>query len=321
MTAWLARLVQERGPLTSPVTVAMLIALAVLCGALAVRPRRRTRERDRLDGYVQRQDVLEREELSGSLMSRVVAPALRNVLRRLGNLLPSQSVERTRKMLVHAGEPGHLTVLDYQGLRVLLALILGAMAMFVANKSGSVSKALQAGAVGGVMGFLVPAYWVRSKAKKRRNQIGRALPNAIDMMTIGVEAGLAFESAMLRVAQKWRNALTIELARVLTEVNVGVSREEALRRMADRTDVPDLRTFVAVLVQSSELGMSIADVLHTQAAQMRLKRRQRAEEIAHQASIKLVVVLVFFVFPALFIVILGPQIPRLISVMATLGGG
>jgi tight adherence protein C len=141
------------------------------------------------------------------------------------------------------------------------------------------------------------------------------------MLTIGVEAGLAFESALLRLGERWDNALTREFRRAVAEMRVGISRDEALARMADRTGVQELRSFVAILVQSNRLGVSIAQVLHTQAAEMRTKRRQRAEELARQASVKMVFPLVFLIFPAMFIVILGPAVPALISFFGRLGGG
>ncbi len=141
------------------------------------------------------------------------------------------------------------------------------------------------------------------------------------MLTIGVEAGLAFEAALLRVGEKWDNPLTRELMRALAEMRVGTPRDEALRRMAERCGVPDLNTFVAVLIQSSQLGMSIADVLHAQAAEMRLKRRQRVEELARQAGVKMVFPLVLFILPALFIVGVGPAIPRIARVLGGVADG
>jgi tight adherence protein C len=120
---------------------------------------------------------------------------------------------------------------------------------------------------------------------------------------------------LLRVGEQWRNALSEEFRRVVGEMRMGVTRSVALQRMAERTDVEELATFVAVLVQSTELGVSIAQVLQTQAAQMRDRRRQRAEELARQASVKMVLVLVAFFFPILFIVLIGPILPQLMGVL------
>ena len=135
------------------------------------------------------------------------------------------------------------------------------------------------------------------------------------MLTITVEAGLAFESALLRVGEQWHNALSEEFRRVVGEMRMGVTRAAALERLVARTDVEELASFVAVLIQSTNLGVSIAQVLQTQAAQMRERRRQRAEELARQASAKIVLVLVVFFFPLLFIILLGPIIPQLMGVL------
>ena len=166
---------------------------------------------------------------------------------------------------------------------------------------------------------MLPKFWLNQQIKKRRTSIGRALPDALDMLTIGVEAGLAFESALLRVGDQWDNELSQEFRRLVAEIRIGVPRNEAMRHMAERAGVEDLRTFVAVLIQSNTLGVSIAQVLHTQADQMRLRRRQHAEEQAHAATVKIVLVLVAFIFPALFVVILGPTLPRMMTMLSSIG--
>jgi len=171
-----------------------------------------------------------------------------------------------------------------------------------------------------VVGFLVPRLWLRLAVGRRKHDILRALPDALDMLTIGVEAGLGFESAMVRVGQKWDNALTRVFRRAVGEMRLGAARDVALEHMAERSGVPELRTFIAVLVQSSQLGVSIAEVLHTQAAQMRVRRRQRAEELARQAGIKLIFPLAALILPALFVVILGPTLPAFQRFFATMLG-
>jgi tight adherence protein C len=303
--------------LASPAFFGLLVAAAVGSLWLAIRPGRRPPpESERMEGYTQARDPLQEEELSGSIFSRAVFPALRGALHFLGRWAPTRSNERMESLLIRAGEPGHLAVLDVYGLRLLMALFLATMAYLAARSHLGAGQAMLLVLVMAIVGLFVPMIWLQGRARRRKRAVTRALPNAIDMMTIGVEAGLAFDSAMLRVCQRWRNPLTQELARTVAEMNVGVSREDALRRLAERTDAPELRTFVAVLVQSSELGMSIAHVLHIQAAQMREKRRQRAEELARQAGLKMIFVLVFFVMPALFITILGPVVPRIMEVFS-----
>ena len=274
----------------------------------------------RLDLYINR-GLDETGQTHASLRARVLAPMLHRMLTLLGRLMPKRNFARVERMLIYADRPGNITVLDYQGLRLLLLFILGTAVFFVAGARGGPTTGMRAAAVAAVVGFQLPWYWLRSKAKKRQKAILRALPDALDMLTIGVEAGLAFESALLRVGEQWDNALTLELRRVVREMRMGTGRNEALRRLVDRTGVEDLSTFVAVLIQSSQLGVSIAHVLHSQAAQMREVRRQRAEELARQASVKIVVVLVFFIFPSLFIVILGPAVPQIMETLTMMAGG
>jgi tight adherence protein C len=179
----------------------------------------------------------------------------------------------------------------------------------------ALSSALLYAALAAIFGYMAPGFWLRSKIKKRQHEVQRALPDALDMLTIGVEAGLAFESALMRVGEKWDNALAREFRRAVAEMRVGMSQEEALQRMADRCGTDDLNTFVAVLIQSAQLGVSISLVLHSQAAEMRTKRRLRAEELARQAGIKMTMPLVFFIFPALFVVVLGPAIPLIMNTL------
>jgi tight adherence protein C len=183
------------------------------------------------------------------------------------------------------------------------------------------TSAVLNGLLGALFAFLAVTYWLRMRVHSRKHAIQRALPDALDMMTIGVEAGLAFESAMVRVGEKWRNPLTDEFRRAVAEMRVGSSRDEALSRMAERCGVDDLSAFVSVIEQSSALGVSIAEVLHIQADQMRIKQRLQAEELARKAGVKMVFPLVFLIFPAMFIVILGPAVPALIGLFQTASGG
>ena len=141
-----------------------------------------------------------------------------------------------------------------------------------------------------------------------KDEIVKTLPDALDLLTISVEAGLPFDGAMQRVAEKWDNELSKGFQRMLTEMRVGKSRRDALRDMSDRMDVPDVTSFVAALVQADTLGISIAKVLRIQSEQMRIKRRQRAEEKAQQAPIKMLIPMTFLIFPTILIVILGPAV-------------
>jgi tight adherence protein C len=315
-------LITTGGFLWSPLSFAVLVALACILVWLAFAPARPEKEtQDRLDGYVERGETLDDLDMSRPFSSRVAVPTFRRVLRLLGRLSPQRNVDRTQELLTQAGNPGGLVPLDFFGLRVLFAALFAAGAYLAFGRTAALNQALFSTFFAGFLGFLMPWYWLRFRVRGRQKEVVRALPDALDMMTVGVEAGLAFESAMLRVGEQWDNALTRELRRAVAEMRVGTERSVALRRIVQRTGVSELGTFVAVLVQSSQLGVSISQVLHTQAAQMRVLRRQRAEELARQAGIKMIFPLTFFIFPALMVVILGPSIPSLMSLLGTLGGG
>lgn len=307
---------------SSPALFAGLVALSTLLLWQSLAPPS-TSDRSstqRLDEYLSRIDVSEAEEMARSLSQRALMPPLRRVLGIAGGLLPARNLENTARMLTYAGDPGGLTVLDYIGLRLLAATGLGCGIFLLTVQSQPFSIALRNGLIAFAVGYMLPRLWLRSRVRGRQKAIRRALPDALDMLTISVEAGLAFESAMLRVSEQWQNALTLEFRRAVGEMRLGASRNEALEHMVERTGVDELRTFVAVLVQSNQLGISIAQVLHAQAHEMRVRRCQRAEEQARQASVKMVVVLVFFVFPALFIVILGPVVPGMLKALNDMAG-
>jgi tight adherence protein C len=160
---------------------------------------------------------------------------------------------------------------------------------------------------------MMPGIWLSRRTKQRKYEITRALPDAIDLLTISVEAGLGFDPALGRVVEKWDNALTRELGRMLSEMRMGASRRDAMRDVVARVNVDDLNTFMGAVIQADQLGVSISQVLRVQSKQMRQRRRQRAEEQAHKAPLKMLFPMVFLIFPTIYIVILGPAIPRLVE--------
>jgi tight adherence protein C len=171
--------------------------------------------------------------------------------------------------------------------------------------------------LGGAIGYLMPGMWLRSQINKRKKNILKALPDALDLLTISVEAGLGFDVALQRVTEKWDDELSREFKRALGDVRLGRARRDALRDMADRTGVDDVQTFVAAIIQAEQLGVAMSKILRLQSDQMRVRRRQRAEAEAQRAPIKMLFPMVFLIFPALFVVILGPAVPR---IMESLGG-
>src|SRR5262249_34284876 len=147
----------------------------------------------------------------------------------------------------------------------------------------------------GGLGYVLPSFWLRGQITQRRNEIGQALPDAIDLLTISVEAGLGFDQALSRLVSKSNNALTHEFGRGLTEMRYGVARRDALRAMVERTGLEDLSTFITSIIQSEQLGTSVATVLRVQSEEMRVRRRQRAERLAQLAPIKMLFPMVFLI--------------------------
>ena len=166
------------------------------------------------------------------------------------------------------------------------------------------------------LAYFVPDILIRNYAQKRREAIKLELPNALDQMLISVQAGLGFESAMARAGQNGKGPLADELIRTLQDIQVGRSRKDAYLAMAQRVDVPDLRSFVRAVVQADTYGIAIAKVLKSQAKDMRVKRRQRAEEHAMKMPVKMLFPLIFFILPTLFIVVLGPTVLSIMEVFA-----
>jgi tight adherence protein C len=308
--------------LASPALFALLVGFAAILVWESFAPARPAEQvKDRLEGYLDRVDIIEESEIRRPLLVRAFLPPLKRLLRLLGGLLPRSMVASTQKQLVMAGNPMGFSALDYMGLCLLMVLLFGGGYLLLLGRDQPGGIAIRNALILALVGYVLPVYWLRRRVRQRKHEIVRALPDALDMMTIGVEAGLAFESAMLRVGDQWDNALTQEFRRAVAEMRMGTSRNEALQRMVARTGVQDLSTFVAVLIQSSQLGVSVAEVLHSQADQMRVKRRQRAEELARQAGIKMIFPLALCILPATMIVILGPTIPIFIDMFRTLMGG
>jgi tight adherence protein C len=165
--------------------------------------------------------------------------------------------------------------------------------------------------VAGVAGFFLPDLWLRDRARKRQKAIRTVLPDTIDVLSISVEAGLGFDAAIDRICQKAHTELTVEFDKYLTEIRLGKPRREALRQIQTRTGVEDLTTFIGAVIQADQLGVSIAKILRTQSEQLRVKRRQRAEQLAQQAPLKMLFPMILFIFPSVFVVILGPAVHQL----------
>lgn len=251
-------------------------------------------------------DVRQRE-LAIPFTRRVLIPAIRRLGAFGGRMTPGSVVKRLEKEVVYAGSPAGWDAERILAMKILLTFggIVGAF--FFAKLLGYQGvRAAILMLIGGFVGYYIPEWMLRSKSGKRQNELRRSLPDALDLLSITVEAGLGFDAAMSRVSKQAGGPLGEEFYRVLQEMQLGKSRSDALRDLGDRTTIPELKSFVLAMVQADIFGISIAKVLHVQANEMRLKRRQRAEEKAQKVPVKIVFPLLFCIFPALFLVLLGP---------------
>jgi tight adherence protein C len=294
-----------------PILAMFLAFFGVLLVVLGVAGNRKPRPMEqRLREFAPRPRSLEELEFEQPISERFFRPLLQQLSRVVARNTPANVMENSQKRLLHAGNPNNLTVADFMGIKGLVAFLLALIGMAIGFLGGTgLLLVLVLVLVLGAIGFLLPDFWLGSRVRQRRNNLLRALPDAIDLLSISVEAGLGFDAALGRLVEKTQNELAYEFARVIAEMRVGVPRREALRALADRTGIQELGIFVTAIIQAEQLGTSISSVLHVQSSEMRIRRRQRAEVLAHQAPIKMLFPMAFLIFPPMFVVILGPAIP------------
>jgi tight adherence protein C len=247
---------------------------------------------------------------------------LREILENLGTRLDARNADRAalRQFLIHAGYTSPVAPATFVGVRVALASGLGFVSLVAVPILGyPVAMGVFGALWGGLVGWLIPKFWVGARARRRQKEMVKALPDALDLLVVCVEAGLGLNQAMVRVAEEI-GAVSPVLGEQLTllnlEIRAGTPREEALRNLGERTGVEDIRSLVAMLIQTDRFGTTISDALRVHADTLRTKRRQRAEEAAAKTAIKMLFPLVFFIFPALFVVILAPAVIQVIEALA-----
>jgi len=248
-------------------------------------------------------------ELARPFSQRVALPALKNIGSLGRKFTPASVTERLGKELIYAGTPAGWDAERVLAMKLLGAGVLG-IGLLLLTHIGHMSnlRSLIIAALGVFAGYYAPEWILRAKSGQRQGNIQRTLPDALDLLSITVEAGLGFDAAVARVARQAGGPLGEELHRVLQEMQIGKARSDALRDLGDRSTVPELKSFVLAMVQADVFGISISKVLHVQAHEMRVKRRQRAEEKAQKVPVKIVFPLIFCIFPSLFVVLLGPAI-------------
>jgi tight adherence protein C len=306
-------------PEVLPIIIAAVAALAILliflglAGSTPVDP---VQARLTQLGTMQAKN-LEELELQQPFIERTLRPLATRLSSTVARVTSSSFSERTEKRLALAGYPGNLRVGDWLGIKAIGALIgAGIFFLLIGVLGGNLGAGLGLGVVGFMIGYIGPEFWLGGRVRARQKAILLMIPDALDLLTISVRAGLGFDGALGKVVEKLKGPLTDEFRRALAEIRVGKSRREALRDIVPRTDVPALTNFIGAIIQAEQLGVSISKVLQVQSEQLRIERRQRAEEMAAKAPIKMLFPLVGCIFPSLFIVILGPA---LILIVQNLG--
>lgn len=247
------------------------------------------------------------KDLDKSFSERVLDPLLARFVGLGRRLSGADTGERLHRKLELAGNPEGWTVDRVVSSKVVGAMagvLLGSLFALVFFESPTVRLIVVVGVV--AAGFMAPNMFLYQRAHDRQEKIARGLPDAIDMLTISVESGLGFDAAIQQVARNTTGPLSEEFARVLSEMQIGQGRSDALRALSDRTNLPELRSFVSALVQADAFGIPIGQVLRVQSSEMRVKRRQRAEEKAQQVPVKITIPLIFCILPCLFLAVMGP---------------
>ncbi len=272
----------------------------------------------RLEEFNQRgeQVDLEKIELSLPFTERVIYPTARKLGELAIRFTPQNAMQDINRKLELAGNPGKLDATVFLAMQFIAGGFFGAvlfLAMYFGQSNWPFGQKFLVVLGGTLLGFFFPQIWLTSRIGRRQKEIRKSMPDALDLLTICVEAGLGFDAAMAKVAEKWESELSLAFARVIQEIQLGKTRRDALRDMADRIGIPEMTSFVAAVIQSEQLGVSMAKVLRIQSDQMRVKRRQAAEEEAHKAPVKMLIPMALLIFPSLMIVLMTPAALRLMN--------
>ena len=247
---------------------------------------------------------------------------IRSPMESLGRRLPGSVKSGLERKLILAGSPKNMTVDSIVSLKIIISSMATCLSIALLMVLGiPFSRVLILVAAITFFAFFIPDIWINSLIKKRQKEIRRALPDTLDLLTISIEAGLGFDSALSKVVKNTDSALSDEFYRLLQEIQLGSSRKDAFKNLEERTDVAELNSFILAILQADVFGISIGKVLRVQSKEMRIKRRQRAEEMAMKAPVKIVFPLLLCIFPALNLVILGPAAIQIYNNMFYIGNG
>lgn len=296
--------------------IVLIIAGAVALVVIGLRYSRMKQDSDidpvlaRLAEATQRGEAvsLEEAELQQPFTERVILPMIEKIGELSARFTPQKLLQETTLKLELAGNPGRIDAATFLATRFVGAALFGGGLLLIALSAQTwpIGRIVLVVGLFTVIGFFFPQLWLQSRINRRQSEVRKALPDALDLLTICVEAGLGFDAAMAKVAEKWENELSLMFGRTIREVQLGKTQREALRDMSDRIGLPELTSFVAAVIQSQILGVSLAKVLRIQSDQMRVKRRQFAEELAHQAPVKMIIPMALLTFPSIMIILMAP---------------
>jgi tight adherence protein C len=255
--------------------------------------------------------------IQGSFTNRTVVPAIKAVGRFFGRITPTGAIESISKKLMIAGNPLGLGAREYYGIS-MASTLLGVYLAFVFIRRSTEMIYVVLSILTLIFFYYAPKAWLQGRVTTRQNKVRKGLPDALDMLSVCATAGLGFDQSLQRVSEYWDTPIGHEFGRVISEMEMGLPRRDALRNLSDRLEIREIASFVALILQTEQLGMSISDTLHAQAEQMRIERRFRAQEQAQRAPIKMLIPMALLIFPALLAVILGPAIPTLMEVFNSL---
>src|SRR6266545_2874908 len=274
----------------------------------------------RLAQFADRPRSLEELELEQPFSERVLRPLFQRLARLMARFTRQKDARQQEQQtgalqtrLNLAGNPHRWSPTDFLGVKAFAGIVFGGVLFLLLTIFGQPLLAMLCGGGGALVGFVLPDMYLRQLTGRRQHELQRVMPDALDLLCVSVQAGLGFDAALARICEKSANELTREFNRMRQEVRVARQRREALKEVVNRTQVPDLSNFISAIIQADQLGVSITQVLAVQAEQMRTVRRQRAEELAAQAPLKMLFPMLLFIFPALCIVILGPMWPNLVN--------
>ena len=299
------------------VIIAGLAAAAVLLITIGVTARPpKDAVQARLEQLVAQPKTLEEFELQQPFFERVMRPLIKRLAKvgRRGD--QGGLIARTDAKLEKAGYPGGLRGADWRGVKILSTIVFAILFFFLGLLMGRAALGFVAALLGAAVGFIAPEFWLGSRIRKRSMDMILQLPDALDLLTISVEAGLGFDAALAKVVEKMEGPLVNEFRQALAEIRMGRTRRDALRDIVSRAEAQPVANFIGAIVQAEQLGVPIAKVLQIQSQQLRIERRQRAEEAAAKAPVKMLFPMVGCIFPTIFIVILGPAV---VTVMGGVG--